>query len=62
MPAELFGAVTAQNVGPSRRESPPDVENAPYRREIGVKLFANCLGTDVADTDDLMRVGEMLLA
>jgi hypothetical protein len=48
--------------GPSRCESPTDIENAPYRREIEVKLFACCLGTDVANTDDLMRVGEMLLA
>ncbi len=62
MPAELSGAVTTQNVGPSRRESQTDIENAPYYREIEVKLFACGLGTDVANTDDLMRVRGMLLA
>ncbi len=64
MPAELqpSGAVTAETIGPSRLESLTDVENAPYRREIEVKLFTGGLGTDVADTDDLIQVGEMLLA
>jgi hypothetical protein len=62
MPAELSCAVTAESVSPSLLESPTDVENAPYRREIEEKLFASGLGTDVADTDDLMLVGEKLLA
>ncbi len=56
---DLACAVTAKNVWPSRHEPMSQVENAPYSSDVKKDLFSSCLRTDVADTEHLIRVGEM---
>jgi hypothetical protein len=62
VPTNLTSAVTSMTVWPSRRESPGEIQNAPYSSEVEKHLLSRGQGTDVADTYHFMRVGEMLLA